>query len=501
MDVKEADILTYEEARLKLIWKSILSYLKRDLGFIWTEKVKQKFNELGTELDKIKFILERLEQIHSSKSSSNELKDISRIKSKLRKIKSNPRWLKEMNKDLEELFAGIERKTIGRRGFLRMLGRAAAGAIAASSIPSRAAAAEMDFKKHIAQLKREGIPVNDNYYDAGSRNIIYIIPDVHFSSLMLEKRYIIEKLRKYGINQVGLEGIEKDIYGEKEGTKLFEDLKGQYANAQIDEYLTLGGEKPKKIQTFEDFKRSHPLYSLSLDPDYILRGLENKKVMELISEMSFLGLHYKSGYKQIKKEINRTSASLTIIETSWKFGVYKTDEEKKEAAKRHKRDKDYLAKLKPMLAETSEEVNKSYSKVMEKAKALGYAWFNLPDPFSDNFSEAKLYELKQRVILDERSAEAINRIKQIGESMVIVYGRAHLDQLISGLQKAKLSYIILGKEDNTEIVPGFKERMKEIMKDEEMYHTFSYRMGEGYINLKLALEAEEEANKANNPKE
>ncbi|MBW2977924.1 twin-arginine translocation signal domain-containing protein [Candidatus Woesearchaeota archaeon] len=120
--------LTQEEEKLKLIWKSILKKLREDLGFIWTEDVKQRFKELKTELDQIEFILERLEEHAAKKEYSDALKDIADMKSKLKKIKPTSRWVKEMTDEIKKLIFETAKGT-SRRRFLKTAGAAAGGGL------------------------------------------------------------------------------------------------------------------------------------------------------------------------------------------------------------------------------------------------------------------------------------------------------------------------------------------------------------------------------------
>jgi hypothetical protein len=137
MTVKEeTDQLTHEKVKLKHIWESILSYLNNDLGLIWTEEVKQRFEELKTILGNIKSILEKDTEKYSAK-----LKAIDDIKSKLKKIEPTDRWVDGVTNDIRKLFE--TEKTISRRGFLWKAFKAAvAGAVTFPTLSSRARAAE-----------------------------------------------------------------------------------------------------------------------------------------------------------------------------------------------------------------------------------------------------------------------------------------------------------------------------------------------------------------------
>ncbi|MBW2977923.1 hypothetical protein KY331_03700 [Candidatus Woesearchaeota archaeon] len=132
MPVKEkTSNLTQEKARLRRIWADILVYLK-DLGNIWTDKVKQRFEELKTVLENIKFILEKNPEKYSSK-----LKAISNIEENLSKVEATRPWLRDMNKNIRTILETTP--TMSRRGFLARAFAAGVGLALGRSSKARAA--------------------------------------------------------------------------------------------------------------------------------------------------------------------------------------------------------------------------------------------------------------------------------------------------------------------------------------------------------------------------
>jgi hypothetical protein len=341
----------------------------------------------------------------------------------------------------------------------------------------------------IDALEKQGIHVRDSH-DAGSREVAYILPDIHLSSIGRKQRAIIEKLAKHGINQVALEGLRPDVCGKEWGMKNFEDNKGDYSIHDIDEYLHLGGEKPKKIQTLDDFKKSNAIWSLSLEPDFVVRGLESKKVTDLNSELNLLYLSA-SGYNAISKRVEQVRNQVKSIEFLWRFGAYKTEKEKADAKKCYKGLNEALKESGPALAKSLEEIRTLRAKVIGQARELGYGWFSLPEEVSDEFVE-RLDQLKNRIVLHERSYEAVKRIRQIGGSMAVVYGEGHLGEIKAGLREAGISYVVLGEKYEIKSAPGFEERLKEVLCDEEMRIHLSYRSGDPMFELILEFEKEQE---------
>jgi len=180
---KETDRIAKEEARLKDMWGNILAYLRKDLGLVWTEEAKQRFEELKTELYQIKLILDKDKEKYSAK-----LEAISDIESRLSKIKSTIRWLNDINDNIKIILDKKTPKTISRRGFLA---RAfAAGVAAALGLSSKAEAARRNFKVTVYAVR----PHRVTDIDYCRRNYDKVLSKYTDGAYNLVKEFYREKL-------------------------------------------------------------------------------------------------------------------------------------------------------------------------------------------------------------------------------------------------------------------------------------------------------------------
>lgn len=136
--------LTLEEARLKLYWSKIKSYLLRDLANVWTDGARDYFNALKLESKRIGYLLRRIHSHYRRKDKqkyNQEILDIRTFLKHLNNINSKAKWVKQIDMDLQQIILDIEgeRQIAGvssrvtRREFLRR----ASGAVSLPPLVSR----------------------------------------------------------------------------------------------------------------------------------------------------------------------------------------------------------------------------------------------------------------------------------------------------------------------------------------------------------------------------
>jgi len=115
-DLKE---LSREEEKLKLLWKDVLKYVKRDIAYLWLDEVKQDFGEMRRELKKIKIILEDLHDYSTARIKrcedegveekfKKELGDIKKLLEHIKQIQPQKGWIALLHSDLQKIFLNIE---------------------------------------------------------------------------------------------------------------------------------------------------------------------------------------------------------------------------------------------------------------------------------------------------------------------------------------------------------------------------------------------------------
>ena len=98
--IGEAD---YEIAEINNLWKDVLKHLKKDWAYIWHDEVRQDFEKIEDDSEKIKFILEEFYLRYETGilEGDKEFSDLKNLIKNLDKIKNIPRFTKKILRDLQ----------------------------------------------------------------------------------------------------------------------------------------------------------------------------------------------------------------------------------------------------------------------------------------------------------------------------------------------------------------------------------------------------------------
>jgi histidinol phosphatase-like PHP family hydrolase len=109
---KVLDELADEEAGLRSHWYDILKYVKKDLAYVWDDKVKSDFEAIKIELERIMHILRELSSHYKSTDNeayAQEIKEIDRLMDYLKEVQASKEWVRGAHKSLQRVIGYIEK--------------------------------------------------------------------------------------------------------------------------------------------------------------------------------------------------------------------------------------------------------------------------------------------------------------------------------------------------------------------------------------------------------
>ncbi len=97
---EEKKELIVSEEKLKDIWRDVLSYIKRDLAYIWSDDVKEDFSKIQDETKKLAFVLRKLHSLHGIDDTNyqNEAEDIKKLLYHLNRVEAKEDYVNNFNK-------------------------------------------------------------------------------------------------------------------------------------------------------------------------------------------------------------------------------------------------------------------------------------------------------------------------------------------------------------------------------------------------------------------
>lgn len=148
--------LNGSEARLELYWNEILRYLRRDLAYVWTNRVRWKFKLINNETKKISYVFKKL-RAHYSSDSEKYKQEVNHLKNLLWEINSlyNPNGkglrattIKKINEELKDIIKDVEYEKRKRSPQARELAQAGTEVLAIDFVLPDA---EVDVNKRLLE--------------------------------------------------------------------------------------------------------------------------------------------------------------------------------------------------------------------------------------------------------------------------------------------------------------------------------------------------------------
>lgn len=113
--------LSEEERLILKHWKKIATVIKKDLAYIWIDEVKEEFEAIKGELEKIRYILTTLRDNYMpygypsvKKPSKKYINDIDNFILSITKLQASEKWIKSIYNQLREIMSDVEKIKIDR---------------------------------------------------------------------------------------------------------------------------------------------------------------------------------------------------------------------------------------------------------------------------------------------------------------------------------------------------------------------------------------------------